>query len=92
VQDIENRTWIIQHKVVDQLCSAITFSYDYALYIHEQHRQQGHASRKTSHQRNPSVLNWRCRLTQVNMYNDCNMVVVVVVVVVFPFQSDKKCL
>jgi len=43
--------------------------------------QQGHAGSKTLHQQNPPVLNWRCQLTQVDLYNDCRMVVVVVVVV-----------
>ena len=32
-------------------------------------RQQGHAGSKTMHKQNPPVLNWRCRLTQVNLYN-----------------------
>ena len=32
-------------------------------------RQQGHAGSKTLQQRNPPVLNWRCRLTQVDLYN-----------------------
>jgi len=31
---------------------------------------------------NPPVLNWRCWLTQVDLYNGCKTVVVVVVVVV----------
>jgi len=34
------------------------------------------------HQQNPPVPNWRCRLTQVDLYNGRKMVVVVVVVVV----------
>jgi len=37
---------------------------------------------KTLHQQNPPVLNWRCPLMQVGLYNDRKMVVVVVVVVV----------
>jgi len=40
---------------------------------------QGHAGSKTLHQQNPPVLNWRCRLTQVDLYNDNKTVVVVVV-------------
>ena len=32
-------------------------------------RQQGHAGSKTLHQQNPPVLNWRCRLMQVDLYN-----------------------
>jgi len=47
--------------------------------------QQGHAGSKTLLQQNPPVLNWGCRLIQVNMYNGCKTVVlVVVVVVVYP--------
>ena len=38
-------------------------------------RQQGHAGSKTLHQQNPPVLNWRCRLTQVDLYNGRKMVV-----------------
>ena len=30
---------------------------------------QGHADSKTLHQQNPPVLNWRCRLMQVDLYN-----------------------
>jgi len=36
---------------------------------------------------NPPVLNWRCWLTQVDLYNGCKTVVVVVVVSV-KFLSD----
>ena len=43
--------------------------------------QQGPASSKTLHQQNPPVLNWRCQLTQVDLYNGRKMVVMVVVVV-----------
>jgi len=45
--------------------------------------QQGHAGSKTLHEQNPPVLNWRCRLTQVDLYNGRKMVLVVVVVVLF---------
>ena len=45
-------------------------------------RQQGHAGSKTLHQQNPPVLNWRCRLTRVDVYNGRKTVVMVVVVVV----------
>ena len=31
--------------------------------------QQGHAGSKTLQQQNPPGLNWRCRLTQVDLYN-----------------------
>ena len=41
--------------------------------------QQGHAGRKTLRQQNPPVLNWRCRLTQVDLYNGRKTVVVLVV-------------
>jgi len=30
---------------------------------------------KLLHQQNPPVLNWRCWLTRVDLYNDCKMVV-----------------
>ena len=33
---------------------------------------------KTLRQQNPPVLNWRCRLTHVDLYNGRKMVVVVV--------------
>ena len=35
------------------------------------YQQQGHAGSKTLHQQHPPVLNRRCRLTQVDMYNGC---------------------
>jgi len=38
-----------------------------------------HAGSKTLHQQNSLVLNWRCWLTQVDLYNDLKMVVVVIV-------------
>ena len=41
---------------------------------------QGHAGSKTSHQQNHPVLNCRCRLTQVDLYN-CHKAAAVVVVV-----------
>ena len=31
--------------------------------------QQGLVGGKTLHKQNPPVLNWRCRLTQVDLYN-----------------------
>ena len=43
--------------------------------------QQGHTDSKTLHQQNPPVRNWRCRLTQVDLYNGHKTVVVVGVVV-----------
>jgi len=43
---------------------------------------QRHAGSKTLHQQKPPVLNWRCRLTQVDLHNGRKMVVVVVVVAV----------
>jgi len=41
--------------------------------------QQGYAGSKTLHQWNPPVLNWRCRLMQIDLYNGSKTVVVVVV-------------
>jgi len=41
--------------------------------------QQGHAGSKALQQQNPPVLNWKCRLTQVDLYNGRKTVVVVVV-------------
>ena len=40
--------------------------------------QQGHVGNKTLHRQNPPVLNWRCWLTQVDLYNGDKMVLVVV--------------
>ena len=40
--------------------------------------QQVHVGSKTSHQQNP-VLDWRCQLTQVDLYSGCKTAVVVVV-------------
>jgi len=37
--------------------------------------QQGHVGSKTLHQLNPPVLNWRCRLTQLDLHEWCKMVV-----------------
>ena len=42
-------------------------------------RQQGHAHSKTLHQQNPPVLNGRCQLMQVDLYNGHKTVAVVVV-------------
>ena len=42
--------------------------------------QQGHAGSKTQHQQNPPVLNWRCRLTQVDLYSGRERVMVMVYV------------
>jgi len=39
---------------------------------------QGNAGSKTLHPHNPSVLNWRCQLMQVDLYNGRKTVVVVV--------------
>jgi len=41
--------------------------------------QQVHAGSKTLHQENPPVLNWKCRLTQVDRHNGRTAVVVVIV-------------
>jgi len=41
--------------------------------------QQGHAGSKTLHQQNPPV-NWMCQLTQVNVFNGHETVMVVVVI------------
>ena len=38
-------------------------------------RQQEHVDSKTLHQLNPPVANWRCRLTQVDLYNGHKTVV-----------------
>jgi len=43
-------------------------------------RQQGHAGSKTLHQENLPVLNWRCQLMHVCVYDGCEMMDVVVVV------------
>ena len=51
-------------------------------------RQQGLSGSKTLHRQNPPVLNWRCRPTQVDVYNGRETVVVVVVVLcIFPLPS-----
>ena len=36
---------------------------------------QGHADSKTLHQQNPSFLNWRSRLMQVDLHNGSKTVV-----------------
>jgi len=43
--------------------------------------KKGHAGSKTLHQQNPPFLNWRCRLTQVDLYTGNGPKTVVVVVV-----------
>jgi len=45
--------------------------------IHSCYQQGHHACSKNLLRQNPPVLNWKCRLTQVVMYNGCKMVVVV---------------
>jgi len=64
---------------------------------HADCHQQGHAGSKTLHQQNPPVLNWRCQLTQVDLY-DGRKIVVVVVVAMYLFNQlpthqldDTKC-
>ena len=42
-------------------------------------RQQGHVGSKTVLEQNPPVLNWKCHLMQVILYNGRKMVIVVVV-------------
>ena len=44
------------------------------------YRQQGHVGSETLCQQNPPVLYWRCRLTQVDVYNDYRTAVVVLFV------------
>jgi len=41
-------------------------------------RQQRHVGSKTLHQENSLVLNWRCQIKQVDLYNGHKTVVVVV--------------
>jgi len=57
-------------------------------------RQQGHVGSKTLHQQNPPVLNCRCRLMHVDLYNGCKMVTVVVVLTSYTafcsMSSDSK--
>ena len=46
--------------------------------LSSQCRQQGLTGSKTFHQQNPPVLNWRCRIIQVDLYNGHKTTVVVV--------------
>jgi len=43
--------------------------------------QQRYASSKILRQQNFPVLNWRCRLMQVDLYDGCKMVIVMFVVI-----------
>ena len=43
--------------------------------------EQGHAGSKTLHQQNPPVLNQRCQLTKVDLYNGHKTVVVVLLLI-----------
>jgi len=45
--------------------------------------QQWYADSKTVHQQNPPVINRRCRLTQVDLYNGHITVVVVVLLYIY---------
>jgi len=47
----------------------------YTIFTTER-RQQGHVGSKTLHQQNSPVLNWRCRLTHVDLYDGRETVVV----------------
>jgi len=49
------------------------------------------ASARAWDQQNPPVLNWRCRLTRVDVYNGCKTVVVVAVVVVAQSTRFNSC-
>jgi len=52
-------------------------------------RQQEHASSKNLHQQNLPVLNWKCHLTQVDLYNGHKMVFFVLLLFQF---SIRLCL
>jgi len=52
--------------------------------------QQGPLGSKTLHQQNPPVLDWRCRLTQVDLYNSRKTAIVVVVVVVVVYKDKSN--
>ena len=52
----------------------------FPLISYQSFHQQGHAGSKTLHQQNPRVLNWRCQLTQVDLYNGRKTVVAVVLI------------
>jgi len=56
-------------------------------------RQQGHAGSKTLHRQNPPVRNWRCWLTQVDLYNGHKTLcdVVAMVIDVINLLSDGGC-
>ena len=54
--------------------------------------QQGHAGSKTFHQQNPPVLNWRCQITQVDLYNGGKTVVVVVIGQLMESGFDQYCM
>jgi len=58
-------------------------------YFSSRH-QQGHAGSKTLHQQNSPVLNWGCRLLQVDLFNGYKADVVVVVVVVDILVHETK--
>jgi len=51
--------------------------------------QQVHASSKTLHKQNPPVLNWRCWLTQVDLYNGRKTVVVVLLCIYQLFAGKR---
>ena len=42
----------------------------------------GDARSRTLHHQNPPVLNWKCRLMQVDLYNGCKTVVVVLLLLI----------
>jgi len=54
-------------------------------------RQQRHAGSNTLHQQNPPVVNWRCRLTQVDLYNGRNTMAVVVVTLLLDLWVSYCC-
>jgi len=59
---------------LDGLLASASNCYPDLLPFHQQER----AGSKTWHQQNPPVLNWKCQLTQVDLYSGLETVVVLV--------------
>ena len=56
----------LRTQVSDTSTSASDFHVRWSLHLPS---ARAYVGRKTLHQKNPPVLNWRCRLTQVDLYN-----------------------
>ena len=69
-------------KIWTLVITKLFFSIIYIIFLASCRQQAIACGNKTALQQNLPVFNWGFRLTKIDLYNGCNMVVVVVVIVV----------